>query len=297
MSVLTNLVAPLIGTIICNCMWFSPLPMVLKARLSRDLGDANPLPFVITIINCVGWLMYGCLKKDYFLFFSNITGIILGIYSSLTALSILAEKKETGSNQYMMLEGLLIFCFAFWSIIGMVASVGFSSSNDPLKEGEAMVGLLSSACSIAYFAAPLSVMAKVIMTRDASALYFPTILVNTLNALMWTVYGAFGVNDANIWVPNFIGLILSVCQLAVIIMFRKGTLWQMVKGEVPEPMSVKLDSMRSTSAIKMPHTTSDSFDDLEDNEEVIVSSSSAAKRNQAIEKQTLLASSGNRQPF
>lgn len=43
----TNLIAPLIGTIFCLIMWFSPLTAILKAREAGSLGPLNPLPFGI----------------------------------------------------------------------------------------------------------------------------------------------------------------------------------------------------------------------------------------------------------
>jgi hypothetical protein len=36
----------------------------------------------IYMYTCIhtGWTIYSCMKKDYFLFFANITGLSLGIY-------------------------------------------------------------------------------------------------------------------------------------------------------------------------------------------------------------------------
>jgi hypothetical protein len=83
-----------------------------------------------------------------------------------------------------------------------------------------MVGTIGCTFAIAYYAAPLSMMANVVMTRDSSALYLPTTIVNILNAGMWSIYG-FGLMDINVWAPNVIGLLLSIAQLVLIIVFPR----------------------------------------------------------------------------
>ena len=44
-EVLTNTVAPLLGTTICVAMYVSPVRAVMKARRTLKLGSLNPIPF------------------------------------------------------------------------------------------------------------------------------------------------------------------------------------------------------------------------------------------------------------
>lgn len=67
-TVLTNIVCPVIGTFICNVMWLSPIYAVLEARQHHKLGDINPLPFGVIVVNCMGWVGYSVIRQDYFLF-------------------------------------------------------------------------------------------------------------------------------------------------------------------------------------------------------------------------------------
>jgi hypothetical protein len=38
-------IAPVLGCVLGNIMWFSPLPAVLAARRNKFLGALNPYPF------------------------------------------------------------------------------------------------------------------------------------------------------------------------------------------------------------------------------------------------------------
>jgi solute carrier family 50 (sugar transporter) len=222
-----------LGMTISNFMWFSPLKVILDARMKQDLGSMNPYPFVITILNCIGWFMYGVLQRDFFIFFANVSGIGLGLFYSLTCLAILAKKspKDGFSDTYTNVEALFIFVFVFWAVMGMVVNNAFVHADDPVKEGTTMVGLLSCAFSIMYYAAPLSTMYEVISKKDASSLYLPMILINAINALMWFAYGSLALGDINVWGPNGIGLVLAICQSSLVFIYSKGSIWEILTGK------------------------------------------------------------------
>ncbi len=76
-----------------------------------------------------------------------------------------------------------------------------------------MVGLVSCVCGLAYYCAPMVLMRQIVSQRDATPIYLPMVAANAVNALMWFVYGLFGVGDLLIWVPNLIGMLLSGVQL------------------------------------------------------------------------------------
>lgn len=213
-AIVTGIICPLFGCIIANVMWLTPLPAVLEVRKTRKLGETNPYPYVITVINCIGWSMYGCLQKDVYIFMSNIFGMSLGAFYTLTALSVTSQKTpdEPVLEVHQSLEGLLVFALFFWGTIGIVAATAFQSFPDPSVQAASLVGTIGCSCSIAYYAAPLAVMYKVIVTKDSSSIYFPLVCINLINALLWSAYGAIALQDINVWLPNGLGLILGVLQ-------------------------------------------------------------------------------------
>lgn len=220
-NVFTTVVCPLFGMILANIMWWSPFKIVMQARESRDLKDLNPFTFIATIFNCIGWMTFGILTRDHFMFWANVTGLLLGTFYSVSCLGLLFSGNPKGklSISYYQLEGAFLFVFLFWSIMGLVASVGFTQYSDPLQQAANLFGTLSCACSIGYYAAPLTSMIDIISKRDASSIYLPTTIVNLVNALLWFMYG-LGIGNLNVWLPNGLGALLSIGQISLIFLFK-----------------------------------------------------------------------------
>lgn len=229
----TTIICPLFGMILANIMWFSPFKAMQKVRQTRDLGVMNPIPFTAIIANCIGWIAYGYFTKDHFVFWSNITGLLVGIYYSLIALTILSPKSasEGFSEQYLLMERLFLSAFFFWGIIGLVCAAAFNQFSDMRDQCATLVGTISCCFSIAYYAAPMSTMAKVIAEKDSSTLFFPTILINVINGTCWFLYGAFGTGAILLWLPNGLGILLCGTQIALIIMYKKQSLWDTLLGK------------------------------------------------------------------
>jgi solute carrier family 50 protein (sugar transporter) len=159
-SVITDFVCPAIGVIISNFMWLSPLPAVLEVRITRSIGALNPYPFAITVLNCIGWVIYGCLIQDFFVFFSNIFGLMLGTFNTIVCLTVTAKRPgdQEFSKQYLRIEGLLIFALFFWSTLGIFAANIYGNSDDERDQAALLVGYSCSAICICYYAAPCATM-------------------------------------------------------------------------------------------------------------------------------------------
>jgi solute carrier family 50 protein (sugar transporter) len=159
-AIITNVICPTVGMTIGNLMWLSPLPAVLEVRLTRNIGSLNPYPFVLMIFNCIGWLIYAALTKDFFIFFSNVFGLGLGLYYSIVCLTVTSKKTVDSefSDLYIKLESLVIFALFFWSTIGVVAGTAFSSFSDERHEAALLVGYLCCAFAIGYYSAPCATM-------------------------------------------------------------------------------------------------------------------------------------------
>lgn len=75
-------------------------------------------------------------------------------------------------------------------------------------------GIAGNCIALIYYAAPLSSMWDVIRLRNSASILLPLTIMNTTNAGLWTTYG-LAVGDYYVWVPNGIGLLLSVAQLVL----------------------------------------------------------------------------------
>lgn len=213
----TTFLFPLIGTIISNCLYLTPLPVVLEARYTRYLGPTNPYPFVLIAFSSMGWTIYGCLKQDYFLFISAFPGVVLGLYYTIVCLTVIAKRSADSdfSEMYVGVEAFLLFAVSFWGIMGFVAAVNFKNYPNPLLEASSMVGLLCCSLSVAYYASPLTTLYQVIKERDSSTFYLPLLCINLTSSSMWFLYGLAGTHDPNLIIPNSIGMTLSLIQITL----------------------------------------------------------------------------------
>lgn len=55
----------------------------------NDLGPLNALPWAVMLGNTLGWVSYGLLQQNWFIFFANAPGFILSIYFNASALKLL----------------------------------------------------------------------------------------------------------------------------------------------------------------------------------------------------------------
>jgi solute carrier family 50 (sugar transporter) len=216
----TEILCPLLGLIINNIMWFSPMRAVLDVRKSKQLGDFNPIPFAFTVLNCTGWIIYGLMLNDQFIFWSNVPGLVTGLWYCLNTMAILYYQTKPGEDfckPYQYMEGMLLFSCAFWSIISVIAVAVFKSNPDGMNN---VIGISCMVFTISYYGAPLSTMVQVIKTQDSSSLFAPLILANMSGSTLWTVYG-FAIDNLNVYLPNVLGASLSALQLILILIFYK----------------------------------------------------------------------------
>jgi len=71
-----------IGTCLALGMFFA----LIEVAFSNLNGESNIFiqPILVTI-NCTVWSLYAYWKKDWFLFWANLPGIFLGIFTVITA--------------------------------------------------------------------------------------------------------------------------------------------------------------------------------------------------------------------
>ena len=60
--------------------------------------------FCFTIIVTTGWTIYACMKKDYFIFWANMPGLVLGLYYCLSILPFLSKKVNLNFSLILLLH-------------------------------------------------------------------------------------------------------------------------------------------------------------------------------------------------
>eukprot|EP00879_Flechtneria_rotunda_P025880 GHRR01027535.1.p1 GENE.GHRR01027535.1~~GHRR01027535.1.p1 ORF type:complete len:294 (+),score=79.35 GHRR01027535.1:308-1189(+) len=156
------------------------------------------------IANSGSWILYGSLLRDYYVYCSNIAGILLGVYFALTCYKFANEKAQD------LIKRVMLIYFAFFIILGFVAlAANFDFNSSKTLWGSTAVALLSI-----YYIAPLSTVAKVLSQRDSSSLHWPLCSMNIINGLLWFAYG-LAIKDWFLILPNGIGAAFNVFCLAL----------------------------------------------------------------------------------
>ena len=54
-EIVMKIVAPSLGFVLANVMFFSGVPAMLRCKRNGSLGDMNPMPFPVVMANCLAW--------------------------------------------------------------------------------------------------------------------------------------------------------------------------------------------------------------------------------------------------
>eukprot|EP00775_Hariotina_reticulata_P009134 gene9134-9302_t len=210
-DIILGQVFPVLGGVLGIIMFGSPIKAAHRTRLQKAIGDLNPLPFVITVANCAAWNGYGFAAHDYNMFFCNIPGLAIGLFTSITTYPFASRKMQD------LMMGILVATSLVVLVLGVLSAWVMTSSQSRL-----LWGFFCNSITIGYYASPLSTALQVVRTRSSASIYLPTIICNFVNASLWLGYG-LAVWDPFIYVPNGAGAACAVLLIVLCIMFPKKT--------------------------------------------------------------------------
>lgn len=231
-------VCPGLGCGIALIMFCSPLPAVLRANRAKSLGELNALPFAAMCVNCTAWVFYALLLTDWYIYFGNLPGMLLGLFYVLTCYKF---SKEAAQD---MLRNLLISAIFLYWLMGFV-SMAASLSDAATKT---LWGATSVAVLGVYYVAPLSSVAKVIAERDSSSLHWPLCSMNIVNGMLWFAYG-LALKDWFVCLPNGIGAGFNVVCLIMCFVFPARRKQQ--QGQQPGQLLDELNPGANWGALRL----------------------------------------------
>ncbi|XP_048882382.1 sugar transporter SWEET1 [Brienomyrus brachyistius] len=180
-------------------MFSSGLTDLKKMREARSSDNIQFLPFLTTLLNNLGWLYYGVLKKDGTLIIVNSIGAVLQALYVLTYYHYSSGKWRV--CRQTLAAGLLLA--AGWLYFGVV-----------LAQGEQKLARLGLACSIftvTMYVSPLIDLLEIMRSGSVERLSFPLTVATFLTSSSWTLYG-LQLQDYYIMVPNTPGIITSLVR-------------------------------------------------------------------------------------
>lgn len=91
------------------------------------------------------------------------------------------------------------------------------------KKRKLIIGTLCAVFAVGMYVSPLTVMKMVIQTRSVKYMPFLLSLFNFINGLVWFGYAFFGGIDIFIAIPNGLGALSGIAQLALYAFYRNAT--------------------------------------------------------------------------
>lgn len=202
-SPFVKIVVPVVGNILGLAMLSSPSPAVWQIRKTQRLGDINPLPYPLTCINCLSWVIYGAVVEDPFIPPANIFGLALGILFTMSVLPTCTRKMQD------IIQGILACAAIMFCCLSLVSTFGVEGD-----ERKRMWGLVAIISLMTYYLIPLSTMYDVIKSRDAASIFLPLAVAAIVNGGLWTTYG-LAIADVNVWGPNAFGVLMAIIQIGL----------------------------------------------------------------------------------
>ena len=190
----------------------SPWPTVQRIRREGKVGQLPLLPYTLMIVNSLFYFTYGILLHESRLWLSNGIGLVLGAYYFAAYVPYVPDSTTEKTSP---LPGTLQ---QHYQGLGLaVAFIGLTLliSQDPAN----VIGKTGMAICVSLFASPLAAIRVVLETKSSRSIPLPFTVAMTINCFLWTVFGLWQTHDANVYIPNGLGLCFQLAQVGLKLYF------------------------------------------------------------------------------
>ena len=234
--------APVASILGCS----SPYPTVRRIQREGRVGNLPLLPYTIMIINSLLYLAYGLLLHEIRIWLGNAVGLLLGMYYFRSYLPFVPTERMlvVGKSSSPLPGTLQQHVQAIGMAVGFVIMSILLASRESAAQ---LIGTVGMVVCVSLFASPLSVIRVVLETKNSRCIPLPFTMAMTINCFLWTVFGLWQANDANIYIPNGLGLIFSLAQVGLKLYFEGNIFHDLLKkGTVPGKESEREEDIAST---------------------------------------------------
>ncbi|KAK9803005.1 hypothetical protein WJX73_009560 [Symbiochloris irregularis] len=241
--VLLTYVFPAIGCVVSLLTFSSSVAAVLQVRRKRSIGQLNPVPYPAILAQTTGQVVYGSVIGNWFIFWANAPGLLLGIWLTLSTIPFAAPRVQNIMTACVMLLAIYIATLALVT----------THIDAPHHTKATIWGAAGTVALVLYYTAPLSTLIKVVRKRDSSSLHPPLCIMNVVNVVCWLSYGV-AIKNPFIWGPETGGAVLSISALALLLIYPR-------KEIVLERSRLQADGNAASSAGLPRHSDYDSLRD------------------------------------
>ncbi|KAL7106451.1 hypothetical protein ACP275_07G114900 [Erythranthe tilingii] len=202
----------IIGNIISFLVFLAPVPTFYTIWKKKSSKGFQSIPYSVAFFSASLLLYYGFLKTNAYMIVSinGIGCVIEAIY--LLIYLIYAPNKA----KIFTMKLIIVFNVGGLGLITAVSLVAFKGS-----KRVSFVGWVCAIFTIAVFAAPLSIMRRVIRTKSVEYMPFTLSFFLTLCATTWFFYGFF-VRDYYIALPNVLGFLFGIAQMILYLIYKNA---------------------------------------------------------------------------
>lgn len=169
------------GNVISSGLFLSPLPTFLTIIRKGDVEQFVPDPYLATLLNCALWVFYGLpVVHPDSLLVVTINGAGLAIEAVYLSIFFAYAPKRKRAKML----GVLAVEFVFVAAVAAGVLLGAHTH----EKRSLVVGCLCVFFGTLMYAAPLTVMKKVIVTKSVEYMPFTLSFVSFLNGICWTTY-------------------------------------------------------------------------------------------------------------
>ncbi|ANQ06404.1 Uncharacterized protein PCOAH_00009520 [Plasmodium coatneyi] len=182
-------------------------PSIFKMIRKKTTGEVDGLPYVVLLFSSFLWLVYGMLLNNSAIICPNLIGLVLGSFYSLMY------------HKYCKNMWLKQKLFSYYKICGFICFLLYAFLYLlTYEQYELFVGFMAFISSIVNFGAPLSYVQIVIKKKNSSLIPLEIATGSLVCSFLWVTYG-FTIKDGFVIVPNLCGFILSLLQIALILLY------------------------------------------------------------------------------
>uniref|UniRef100_H2ZBS3 Sugar transporter SWEET1 n=1 Tax=Ciona savignyi TaxID=51511 RepID=H2ZBS3_CIOSA len=188
------------GCIVITIIMFATgIPQCMQMIKHKTTKNIPFLPYLMTNINTIGWIIYGKMTVNFTVVLINAIGAALQTLY-MTVFLFFAADKTTPLIQST-------FC-------GLTAAITWYMVTQYVKLANLAINIIGFICctlTICMFASPLAEINTVIASKSTSSISFPLTVTASLCSAMWTLFGV-ALHDNFIVVPNALGFIASASR-------------------------------------------------------------------------------------
>merc|ERR1712224_974766 len=168
-------VCPVLGVITAIVMCGTSLPQVLRARKENNSSGLNLIIYPTMIANCAGWIAYSIVTRDWYVYFANMPGFILGVFYFGMTYPLVDRDQH--------ISVILLISFLCWE--GFLSCITMFLTKSSFESQRLLWGLSNNIILLAYYASPLSSIYKVFKSRSEKTINPYLATGNFINGLFW----------------------------------------------------------------------------------------------------------------